>query len=72
MKATPEGMLQTSDGRTHPYLFWESALTERPLPLKDGAVVAREHVRAFLDETLRTLGGCRAAKPKTSPRIGCR
>lgn len=56
VKATPGGTLQTSDGRTHPYLFWESALTERPLPLKEGAVVARENVGAFLDERLRTLG----------------
>lgn len=56
VKATPEGVLQTGDGRTHPYLFWESGLHERPLPLKEGAVVARAQVRAFLDEALRTLG----------------
>lgn len=56
VKATPEGSLQTSDGRVHPYLFWESGLNERPLPLKEGAVVAREDVGAFLGEALRTLG----------------
>ncbi len=56
VKATPEGVLQTADGRTHPYLFWESALTKPPGPLDEGTVVPRERVSAFLDETLGLLG----------------
>lgn len=54
--ATPEGVLRTADGRTHPFLFWESGLTESPGPLTEGAVVSREALRAFLDDALATLG----------------
>ncbi|MBM4781154.1 MAG: hypothetical protein GQE15_25970 [Archangiaceae bacterium] len=56
VKATPEGTMLTADGRTHPYLFWESGLTERPAPLREGEVVPRSEVGAFLTERLRALG----------------
>ncbi|MDX2008649.1 MAG: hypothetical protein SFW67_00580 [Myxococcaceae bacterium] len=54
--ATPDGVIQTADGRTHPYLFWESGLTDSPTALTEGAVVPREGLREFLDASLTTLG----------------
>lgn len=54
--ANPNGTLITSDGRTHPYLFWESGLTETPKPLTEGAVVGRADVPRFLADALSTLG----------------
>jgi hypothetical protein len=54
--AHPDGTLGTADGKTHRYLFWESALREPPQPLTEGFVVARGELEPFLDETLAELG----------------
>ena len=54
--ARPDGLLRTADGRTHPYLFWESGLTEEAQPLTEGTVIAREHLRAWLVRTLTEQG----------------
>lgn len=56
VEASPDGALRTADGRAHPYLFWESALTEPPGPLTEGAVVPRAGLSRFLDASLATLG----------------
>lgn len=56
VRAQPNGKLVTADGKVHPYLFWESGLTEAPLPLTEGAVVPRERLRAWLVRTLAHQG----------------
>jgi hypothetical protein len=54
--AHPDGKIVAADGSVHPYLFWESGLTEAPAPLTEGFVVRREALRGFLDERLTMLG----------------
>ncbi|MFT3713125.1 MAG: hypothetical protein QM817_36180 [Archangium sp.] len=56
VKAQPSGKLVARDGKTHPYLFWESGLTEKPQPLTEGIVVPREKLRAWLMRTLAEQG----------------
>ncbi len=54
--AHPDGKLVAADGTAHPYLFWESGLTEAPTPLTEGFVVPRERLHPFLSRTLTSLG----------------
>ncbi|MFO0596980.1 MAG: hypothetical protein U0228_16815, partial [Myxococcaceae bacterium] len=56
VKASPQGVLLTADGAKHPYLFWESGITEKAQPLKEGFVVPREKLKGFLTEKLKLLG----------------
>lgn len=56
VRATPEGRLITHDGRSHPYLFWESGLIAPPQPLTEGVVIARHEVESFLRSSLSTQG----------------
>ena len=55
--ARPDGTLTNlADGKEYPWLFWE-ALPDAPWPRpKEGFVVAREDLAAFLDEKLAYLG----------------
>jgi hypothetical protein len=54
--ATPKGKLITRDGHGFPYLFWESGLKDKPAPLKEGFVLARADVKAFLVKSMKQLG----------------
>ena len=56
MQATPKGRLTTRDGQSHRFLFWESGLTEKPLPLTEGFVVSRAELPRFLERSVQTLG----------------
>ena len=54
--AHPDGRLFTADGAQHPYLFWESGLTDVPAPLTEGFCVSRRELGAFFDKNLALLG----------------
>ncbi|MBL8915955.1 MAG: hypothetical protein JNM17_34975 [Archangium sp.] len=56
VRAQPSGKLFTTDGQQHPYLFWESGLTDKPLPLTEGTVVSREKLRGWLVRSLASQG----------------
>jgi hypothetical protein len=56
VKAQPNGKLLSADGKTHRYLFWESGLVDKPQPLTEGTVVAREKLHAWLVRTLAEQG----------------
>jgi len=57
VRATPEGRLTNlADGKTYPYLFWESRETQGPDRSKAGFAVARADLPVFFDEKLTTLG----------------
>lgn len=54
-KAYPDGTLQTPNGRSYPYLFWEGISSLKP-SFKMGYCVPRDSVVPFLEEKLRYQG----------------
>lgn len=55
VKATPESVLTTSDGKTYPYLFWEGITNGYAAP-KEGFVIAKNDIARVLGEKLALLG----------------
>jgi len=57
VKATPQGTLTNlADGKTYPYLFWESRETTAPDRSTKGFAVSRTDLPAFFEEKLTLLG----------------
>lgn len=57
VQAQPDGRLTNlTDGKTYPYLFWESPDDSRPFRHKDGFVVAKKQVADFFKIRLAQLG----------------
>lgn len=57
VRATPEGRLTNlADGKTYPYLFWESRETQGPDRSAAGFAVAQADLPAFFEEKLTFLG----------------
>jgi hypothetical protein len=55
--ARPNGeLINLSDGKIYPYLFWEGTGVGKQPDAKEGFVVAREGVNKFLNEKLPQLG----------------
>jgi hypothetical protein len=54
--ARPDGALTDAEGRSWPYLFWESPAAGPPAPLAEGFTVAREDLDFFFRQKLRLLG----------------
>ncbi|MDC7224598.1 MAG: hypothetical protein PQJ60_12715, partial [Spirochaetales bacterium] len=56
VRATPEGLITNrEDGKTWPYLFWESNSESRP-ETKEGFVVKREDLDSFFRDKLTFMG----------------